>query len=207
MLYLFPFTTSLNFLFFWLTWTTLVLSHSPLRVELFGTAATRLLFYLFPSTLFFVFDVLFPSASASIKAQGQIALPTGHKRRKLGGTEIWIAAWSILNIILSISAQAIVEYTLTKILRVKSAIKVSVRLPYPWALLVDLVRGFILREVCHFSLERLYGGLLTSHFPRRVGFDLCFASIYPAQSTVPSCTCPPSLVSFPACSVATHMPL
>ena len=115
-----------------------------------GTAATRLLFYLFPSSLFFLFDVLFPSASASIKAQGQIALPTGHRRRKLGATEIWIVAWSLLNLVLSVTAQAIVEYMLTKILRVKSAIQVSVRLPYPWALLVDLVRGFILREVCHY---------------------------------------------------------
>ncbi|KAF5016745.1 hypothetical protein F66182_11466, partial [Fusarium sp. NRRL 66182] len=90
--------TSLNLLFFWMTWTTLVLSHSPLRVELFGTLAIRLVFYLAPSIFFFAFDTILPYAASSIKAQGQVALPSGHKRRKISRMELKIIGWSLFNI-------------------------------------------------------------------------------------------------------------
>lgn len=139
--------TGLNFLFFWMTWTTLVLSHSPLRVELFGTLAIRLVFYLAPSIFFFLFDSILPHAAYSIKAQGQIALPSGHKRRKISRTEVKIIGWSLFNIFLSIAVQGAAEFTLTTVLRWRSLIKVAVRLPYPWGITIDIVRGFIVREV------------------------------------------------------------
>ena len=139
--------TSLNLLFFWMTWTTLVLSHSPLRVELFGTLAIRLVFYLAPSIFFFAFDTILPYAAASIKAQGHIALPSGHKRRRISRTEIKIIAWSLFNVLLGIAVQGAAEFTLTKVLRWRSLIKVAVRLPYPWGITIDVVRGFIVREV------------------------------------------------------------
>ncbi|KAH8697362.1 sterol desaturase family [Talaromyces proteolyticus] len=153
-MYFIPFTTSLNFLFFWMTWTTLVLSHSPLRVELFGTLAIRLVFYLVPSLFFFLFDALLPAASMSIKAQGNIGLPSGHKRKRLSRTEAKIVAWSLFNILLSIAAQGAIEFTLTKTLRFRSAIRVAVRLPYPWGITIDIVRGFIVREILNYSLHR-----------------------------------------------------
>lgn len=140
--------TSLNILFFWMTWTTLVLSHSPLRVELFGTLAIRLVFYLAPSIFFFLFDTILPSAASSIKAQGHIALPSGHKRRKISRKEIKVIGWSLFNILLSIAVQGATEFTLTKVLRRRSLIRVAVRLPYPWGIMIDVVRGFIVREVC-----------------------------------------------------------
>ncbi|CRG85004.1 hypothetical protein PISL3812_02160 [Talaromyces islandicus] len=149
-----PFTTSLNFLFFWMTWTTLVLSHPPLKVELFGTLAVRLIFYLMPSLFFFLFDALLPSASISIKAQGHIGLPSGHKRKRLGQTEVKIVAWSLVNILLSLAAQGAIEFTLTKTFRFRSAIKVAVSLPYPWGITIDVVRGFIVREILNYSLHR-----------------------------------------------------
>jgi hypothetical protein len=141
------FTTSLNFLFFWLTWTTLVLSHSPLKVELFGTLVVRLIFYLVPSVIFFLFDIALPSASLTFKAQGNVGLPSGHKRRKPTLNEAKIVAWSLFNILLSIAAQGAIEFTLTKLLRWRSLIKVAVRLPYPWGITIDVARGFIIREV------------------------------------------------------------
>ncbi|RMZ82565.1 hypothetical protein DV738_g1472, partial [Chaetothyriales sp. CBS 135597] len=49
-------STTANILFFYITWSTLVLSHPPLRVELIGSLAVRLVFYVIPSLLFLAFD-------------------------------------------------------------------------------------------------------------------------------------------------------
>lgn len=160
-----PFTTSLNFLFFWMTWTTLVLSHPPIRVEVFGTAAVRLVFYLAPSILFFLFDTLLPSAAVSIKAQGQVALPTGHKRGKLGWKEAKIVAWSLFNITLSIALQGAIESILTRTFRLRSAIKIAVRLPYPWGIVTDVVRGFVVREV-KIRIDPMYKGINLLSWPQ-----------------------------------------
>lgn len=130
-----------------MTWTTLVLSHSPLKVELFGTFAVRIVFYLVPSLVFLAFDILLPTASLSFKAQGNAGLPSGHKRRKPGINEAKIVGWSLFNILLCIALQGAIEFFLTKWLRWRSLIKVAVRLPYPWGITIDIVRGFIVREV------------------------------------------------------------
>ena len=141
------YSTSLNLLFFYLTWSTLVLSHPPLKVEIVGTAAVRILFYFIPSILFFLFDVLLPSAAIVLKAQGEAGLPSGSKKRKSGKREFKVAGWAILNLGLSIVVQWVVEYVLTKGLGVRSALKVSTTLPMPWGIAKDLLKGMIAREV------------------------------------------------------------
>lgn len=138
----------MNFLFFWVNWAMLVLSHPPLRVELLGTAVIRVIFYLLPSLVFFLFDLLFPVVSASIKAQGDLALPTGNKRAKPGLKELRVAGCAISNLVLSIGMQGVIEYGLTKVLNMRSVVRVTIRLPYPWEIVTDLVRGFVTREVC-----------------------------------------------------------
>jgi hypothetical protein len=140
------YATSLNLLFFYMTWATLVLSHPPLKVEMVATTAVRILFYLIPSTLFFLFDILVPSAAIVLKAQGEIGLPAG-KKGKSGKKEAKVAGWAVLNLALSVVVQGLVEYALTKVLGAKSALKVSTRLPLPWAIAKDLVRGMLGREV------------------------------------------------------------
>ena len=145
------YSTSLNLLFFYLTWTTLVLSHPPLRVELVGVAAVRLLFFVLPSLLFFLFDTAVPSAAAVIKIQGEDGLPGG-RRKKVGKKELKVAAWAVFNVFLSIVAQSLVEYFLTRVLGVKSALRVSTKLPMPWGIVKDLARGFLAREVCILSI-------------------------------------------------------
>ena len=141
------YSTSLNLLFFYMTWTTLVLSHPPLRVELFGTAAVRILFYALPSIIFFAFDVLTPSAAVVLKAQGETGLPRGKKNGKIRTREFKIAGWALLNLCLGISAQAAIESLLVKGLGVRSAIKVSLKLPMPYEMFKDMVRGMLGREV------------------------------------------------------------
>lgn len=141
------YATSLNLIFFYMTWTTLVWSHSPLRVELFGTIAVRLLFYTLPSLLFFLFDTLTPSAAVVIKAQGESGLPAGKKRGRVRVKDLKVAGWSLLNICLGVAAQAVIEYTLIQGLGRRSAIKVSMKLPLPWEMAKDLAFGLFIREV------------------------------------------------------------
>ncbi|KAK2873526.1 hypothetical protein FQN49_002284 [Arthroderma sp. PD_2] len=145
--------TSLNLIFFYLTWTTLVLSHAPLKVELVGTVAVRLIFYFIPSVLFFLFDILIPSASTVLKVYGKDGLPQG-KKKKYGSSELMVAAWSIFNLLLGIAVQGLVEFCLTRGLGVKSALKVTTKLPLPWDIVKGIGRALILREVFQYIVHR-----------------------------------------------------
>jgi hypothetical protein len=148
------YSTSLNLLFFYMTWTTLVLSHPPLRVELIGTAVVRLLFFTLPSLLFFLFDVLAPSAAVVIKAQGESGLPGGKRRRNIRLKEFKVAGWAFFNVCLGVAAQAAIETLLVRGLGYRSAIRVSMKLPMPWEMVKDILRGLLGREVRNFLCER-----------------------------------------------------
>lgn len=144
------YTTTLNILFFYMTWSTLVWSHTPLRVEIFGTAAFRLAFYVLPSVIFFLFDVLTPSAAVIVKAHGEAGLPGGKKRFKLRLKEFKIAGCALGNLCLALFTQATIEWFFTRVLRVRSAIKVAVSLPTPWTIGQDIFLAFLVREVSYF---------------------------------------------------------
>ncbi|KAF7718139.1 Uncharacterized protein PECH_005589 [Penicillium ucsense] len=146
--------TTLNILFFYMTWTALVWSHPPLRVEIFSTAAFRILFFVCPSVLFFLFDVLTPSAAVIIKAHGEAGLPGGRKRLKLRIKEFKIAGWSIFNICLAVLMQAAIEWFLTRFLRVRSTIRVTTRIPSPWTIFQDIFLGLLLREALTYVVHR-----------------------------------------------------
>lgn len=141
------YSTTLNFLFFYMTWSTLVLSHTPLRVEMYGTIAVRLIFYALPSIIMFLFDILTPSASVVIKAQGSTGLPGGKRRRNIRARELKVAGWSLLNLILSIAVQWAIETLCVRGLKMRSALKVSLKLPMPYEMVRDLVLGMLGREV------------------------------------------------------------
>lgn len=151
------YSTSLNFLFFYLTWSTLLLSHPPLRVEAFGTLAIRLLFFILPSALFLLFDVTVPSLAVAIKAQGSLALPgrSGSKGRK---GVLKVVGWSIFNVILGVALQVGIDLLATKVFRIRSALKIVTRIPLPWGLAKDIARGFILRGVSTLCFARLEMG-------------------------------------------------
>lgn len=141
------YSTSLNLVFFYITWSTLVLSHPPLRVEILGTLMVRLLFYLFPSLLFFLFDILTPSAAVVVKAQSDAGLPGGNRRGKIRLKELKVAGWGVLNLVLGVTMQAGVEVIRTQVFGQRSALKVSMTLPMPGEIVKDLVRGTLGREV------------------------------------------------------------
>ena len=149
------YSTSLNLLFFYITWSTLVLSHPPLRVELIATAAVKILFYILPSLFFLGFDTLLPSAAASLKALGSTALPLGlHPTRSKTLALSKVIGWSFFNVGLTILVQLLTELLFTRVLSIRSAFRVTTTLPLPWGILRDLLRGYILREILAYTFHR-----------------------------------------------------
>lgn len=137
------YSTSLNLLFFWMTWSTLVLSHKPLHVEIFGALIVRTIFYILPSLLFLSLDALLPSLAESMKAQGCLALPSrygGKRMAKFVGLSLW-------NVILGVMVAAGLEWVAVDLLGVRSLLKVATRLPLPWHMAIDLARALAIRGV------------------------------------------------------------
>ncbi|KAF2838934.1 hypothetical protein M501DRAFT_934936, partial [Patellaria atrata CBS 101060] len=143
-------STSLNLLFFYMTWSTLVLSHPPLRVEIYGTLFIRVLFYLVPSLLFLALDTLIPSLAATLKAQEDYALPGRLGRKKL----MRVVGWSIFNVLMGVAIQTGLELFVTQVLQWRSVLKVTTTLPVPWGIFKDLVKGFIVRGTLQYYLHR-----------------------------------------------------
>lgn len=142
-----------------------MLSHSPLRVELVGSAAVRVLFFLLPSILFFLFDILTPSAAVIVKAQGEAGLPSGKKKGKIRMRVLKVAAWSLFNVLLGTVLQAAIETLLVQGLAIRSAVKVSMKLPMPWEMGKGLILGLLIREASNlffFQFFFLMNTLLTS---------------------------------------------
>lgn len=141
------YSTSLNLLFFYLTWSTLILSHSPLKVEVIGTLLIRALFYVLPSLGFLLFDSALPSLAGNIKALGDSALPLS--KNNSGRKKLWwkIVLISIGNLLLGIALQTLVGLLFTKVFRIRSALKANTAIPMPWGIAKDLLRGLLMREV------------------------------------------------------------
>ncbi|KIW15027.1 hypothetical protein PV08_07814 [Exophiala spinifera] len=148
------YSTSLNLLFFYLTWSTLVLSHPPLRVELVATLAVKTLFYILPSAFFVLFDALLPSAAESFKALGDAALPFKNASGQRTARTLRVLGWSVLNTLLGVGVQALVEVLFTRVLLVRSALRVTTTLPLPFGIVKDLAKGYLLREVFAYVLHR-----------------------------------------------------
>lgn len=141
-------STSLNLLFFYMTWSTLILSHSPLRVEVFGTAAIRIIFWLIPSLVFLLFDTLLPSLSVSLKYNGSIALPPRDPRalaRVLG--------LAIFNLILTTGVEAGVSLGLTMLLG-EAPFRTSTTLPLPYQMAKHIALLFTAREFLTYYIHR-----------------------------------------------------
>ena len=188
------YSTSLNLLFFYLTWSTLLLSHSPLKVEAIGTLAVRLLFYLLPSYGFLAFDCLAPSVSVAVKEHGEIGVANSEEHKR--GAWQRVALFSTLNVLLGIAVQTAVEVLLTQVLHVRSALKITTTLPFPYGVVKDLVKVYAAREA---SLS-----IFKNPFPHfALGEDLSISTSlcsHPKALLIPSSRCytapllyPPSL--------------
>lgn len=147
------YATSLNLMFFYMTWSTLVLSHSPLHVEVIGTFAAHTLSFLLPAILFLLVDTAIPSLIVDYKSQAAAGLPTrtggvkGARKRKATPQWYQVVGLSMLNIAISVAIQAGIELLLTEVLHVRSGLKITRTLPMPWIMARDVLRAFAIREV------------------------------------------------------------
>ncbi|KAI1504590.1 sterol desaturase family [Biscogniauxia marginata] len=141
-------STSLNLLFFYMTWTTLVLSHSPLKIELIGTLAVRIVFWLAPSLFFLIFDTLVPSLAESIKLYGSASLP----RRNLAALSKQILL-VIVNLALFSAMQAGISVGAKTLLN-RPLFKTSTTLPLPWQIIKHVVMLYTAREVLTYYIHR-----------------------------------------------------
>ena len=144
------YSTSANLFFFAINWYILLLTHPPLHVELIGITLVRLLFYLLPSLIFFVFDALLPSVAAATKEQGDIALPNRNNRKQLAK----VAFWSTFNVALGIALQFGLEILLTRVLHWKSSLSLGKSLPTPYYFVKSILLLLVSRGILQYIIHR-----------------------------------------------------
>lgn len=144
-------TTSINLVLFYLTWSTLVWSSSPLRIELYGTIAVRIFAFLLPSLVSLAFDVFVPSLAESAKACGKSQLAgRSLDAQRLGR----VTAWAVFNVAFTILLQALCEIVATRVLHVRSLLQVSTILPLPWTIAKHVILAYVLRGLMHYAVHR-----------------------------------------------------
>lgn len=141
-------STSMNILFFYMTWTSLVFAHSPIQVHISGLLVIRAIFWLIPSLIFLLFDLAVPSLAEGIKFGGRTALPPRNMRRisKMLGL-------ALLNLVILLLAEAVMSTAYKAVFR-RTDFKMYTTLPLPWTVFKHSI--FILgsREVLHFYIHK-----------------------------------------------------
>jgi hypothetical protein len=147
--------SSLNLLFFYLTWTTLVMSTPPLHIEILGSFAMRVIFYWIPTLLFTLFEVVMPGLSGDLKIRGG---------PRIRGKELfWIGLNGLMNQLLATAIQGAVQFTYARLLMRKVPVfNIGTTLPMPWHIVTDILSILAIREVITYTLHRY-----VLHNPRR----------------------------------------
>ena len=139
--------SSLNLLFFYLTWATLVMSQTPLRIELLGSCAMRVIFYWIPTLLFTAFDGLMPGLSSDLKLR--------RGPRPTGTEQLGIAINALINQLISAFIQGLVLFVRSHILMRKTPIfNIGTTLPLPWNMIIDILFILASREAIIYVVHR-----------------------------------------------------
>lgn len=141
-------STSLNLLFFYMTWTTLVLSHTPLRIRLLGSLAIRIVLYLIPSLFTLLFDAAVPSLADSIKLGGRASLPPRDAR-----TLARQVALVVFNLALVTGVEGASSLGFSYLFK-DNDFKTTSTLPLPWQLAKHIVLLLTAREVLTYYIHR-----------------------------------------------------
>ncbi|CAG9986704.1 unnamed protein product [Clonostachys byssicola] len=129
-------STSINILFFYATWSTLVLTHDAAVIHATALFVLRIFLWLIPSLLFLAFDTLFPGLAASIKFAGAASLP----RRPLR-----LLALAVFNMLLLTATEAGLTYAFHYATS-KPLFRTSTTLPLPWQVFKHVLILFSARE-------------------------------------------------------------
>jgi len=119
----------------------------------------RTIFFLLPALAFLAFDCAAPNVSKGIKAKGEKHLPSQLSRNKL----VEVAAVATLNVLLSVALQGGLELFATKVLHLRSLLKVTAAVPLPWSTAKDVLRGLLLRGTLRYIAHRFLLHRLVFH--------------------------------------------
>ncbi|KFA65948.1 hypothetical protein S40285_02356 [Stachybotrys chlorohalonatus IBT 40285] len=141
-------STSLNLLFFYMTWTTLVLSHPPLRVHLAGLLAIRTALCLAPALASLLLDTALPSVAEGIKYGGRSALPPRNPRALST-----LVALAMANLALLTAVEGACSWAFVRVVG-EPEFKTGTTLPLPWQMLRHVLITLTAREVLHYYINR-----------------------------------------------------
>ncbi|OAA35530.1 Sterol desaturase family [Metarhizium rileyi] len=141
-------STSVNIIFFYMTWTSLVFSHPALELHLSGVLVVRVIFWLIPSLVFLLFDVGVPSLAEGFKHGGRASLPT-RDARKLGK----MLGMALLNVMICLAFEAAVSMGYTLLFK-RHVFRMSTTLPLPWTLFKHCAFILTCRELLNFYIHR-----------------------------------------------------
>ncbi|RFU81956.1 hypothetical protein TARUN_272 [Trichoderma arundinaceum] len=141
-------STSLNLLFFYMTWSTLVLSQPPIIVHLTGILAIRIVFFLIPSLFTLFFDVSLPSLAEGIKHGGRTALPPRDAKAlsKLLGLVL-------LNLVIMTAVEGGLSFAFILGFR-EPVFKTTTTLPLPWQIFKHVLILLSARETLLYYIHR-----------------------------------------------------
>ncbi|KFH44305.1 Methylsterol monooxygenase-like protein [Hapsidospora chrysogenum ATCC 11550] len=138
-------STSVNLLFFYATWSTLVLSHDPISIHATSLLVLRVVFWLAPSLLFLAFDSLVPSLAAGIKFAGKVTRPPRPDR---------LVGLALLNMILVTLVESVLSYIFYAVTGT-TFFRMNTTLPFPWQIFKHHCVLFTSREVITYYLHRM----------------------------------------------------
>ncbi|KAK1246582.1 hypothetical protein MKX08_000384 [Trichoderma sp. CBMAI-0020] len=141
-------STSLNLLFFYMTWSTLVLSQPPIVVHIFGILAIRIVFFLIPSLATLFFDVSLPSLAEGIKHGGRSALPprdAAALARLLGLV--------LLNLAILTAIEGALSFAFMLVFN-EPVFKTTTTLPLPWGIAKHVLVLLSARETLLYYIHR-----------------------------------------------------
>lgn len=137
-------STSLNLLFFYATWSTLVLTHGPVKIHAGALLAVRILLWLIPSILFLAFDTLIPSLSQSIKFAGAKSTPRQPLR---------LLGLAVANMLLETGVETALTYGFDYVTE-KPLFRTATTLPLPWAIFKHVLLLLAARETLTYYTHR-----------------------------------------------------
>lgn len=141
-------STSVNLIFFYMTWTSLVFSHPALELHLSGVLVIRVIFWLIPSLVFLLLDVGVPSLAEGFKHGGRSSLPT-RDARKLAK----MLGLALFNVLVCLAFEAAISMGYTLLFR-RHVFKMSTTLPLPWTVFKHCAFILTSRELVSFYVHR-----------------------------------------------------
>jgi hypothetical protein len=137
-------STSLNLLFFYATWSTLVLTHGAANIHAAALLALRVVLWLLPSLLFLAFDSLVPSLAGSIKFAGAAALPKRPFR---------LLGLAVFNMLLVTAVESGLSYLFAHFAG-RPLFLTSTTLPLPWQIFKHVALLATAREALTYYVHR-----------------------------------------------------